>query len=189
LTPLFGKQIGDLSGGQKQLVHLASTLLGNPSFLLLDEPTVGLDIQTRKLFWDYIEKYMDENGTVFLATHYIEEAQRLATHLSVLSHGKTVAHGPVAEVVQKVTQNSPLVVELSVEKEHKEAWIGSLKKLGLSPQKSGEHILWPTEKAGDELGKVSELAKNIAGFEGLTLKKPDMEQAYNQLTHTKSPST
>jgi len=179
---LYEKNIGDLSGGQKQLVHLASTLLGNPKLLLLDEPTVGLDIDMRAQFWGYIKKYMALGGTVFLTTHYFEEALELATHVSILKEGKTVASGPMTEVLQKVTRQGPPMAQLSIEKSKRGLWLKTLQAEGLKVKKQGNDLIWSAESATRELERVSRIAQKQDGFESIQIQKPDIQQAYEQLT-------
>ncbi len=184
LTKLHGKHMGDLSGGQKQLVHLASTLIGNPSFLLLDEPTVGLDIDTRNLFWGYIKEYLQGGGTVFIATHYFEEAMQLATHVSILSAGKTVAHGPLDTVLENVALQGPAMVDLQVNAVNADRWAKTLKAAGLKVQKSAGSIAWKATTPKEELERIAHIAKEVAGFESIRFRKPDIQQAYEQLTQT-----
>ncbi len=88
-----------LSGGQKQRLALAAALLGRPEVLFLDEPAAGLDPHGRLDVWDLVRDLRDEGTTVVVTTHSFEEAERLADHLVIMSGGRTVAAGPVAEVV------------------------------------------------------------------------------------------
>lgn len=90
---LLGRVVGKLSGGQRRRIDIARALLHKPRILILDEPTTGLDPQTRKLLWDVIDRLRrQENLTVFLTTHYMEEAAE-ADYVVILDHGKIVAEG------------------------------------------------------------------------------------------------
>ncbi|MEP6798525.1 MAG: ABC transporter ATP-binding protein [Lapillicoccus sp.] len=88
-----------LSGGQKQRLALAAALVGRPEVVFLDEPTAGLDPHGRLDVYDLLEEVRDEGTTVVVTTHSFEEAERLADHLVIVSEGRTVAQGPVDEVV------------------------------------------------------------------------------------------
>ena len=90
----FQKQLyGTLSGGQKRRVDIARALLANPDILFLDEPTTGLDIQTRKSIWDLLYRLQrDEGMTIILTTHYLDEADE-ADQLYIIDHGKVIAQG------------------------------------------------------------------------------------------------
>jgi len=96
------------SGGMKRRLEIARGLLHQPKVLFLDEPTLGLDPQTRNHIWNYIINLNKENGiTVFFTTHYMEEAQKVAGRIAVIDHGQIVAQGTVAELEQK-TQTDTL---------------------------------------------------------------------------------
>lgn len=82
-----------LSGGQRQRVFLALALLGNPDLLFLDEPTTGLDPQSRQIFWTHIKGLKREGRTVVLTTHYLEEAEQLCDHVIILNKGTILAQG------------------------------------------------------------------------------------------------
>ena len=87
------------SGGMKRRLEVARALLHKPRILFLDEPTIGLDPQTRNSIWSYIQQLSVEEGvTVFFTTHYMEEADRVAAEVAVIDHGKIVAQGAPAEL-------------------------------------------------------------------------------------------
>ncbi|MGD9647711.1 MAG: ABC transporter ATP-binding protein, partial [Pirellulales bacterium] len=80
-----------LSGGQKQRLAVATALVGDPELLFLDEPTTGLDPQSRRQLWDIIRRFRDEGRTVLLTTHYMDEAERLCDRVAVVDHGRVIA--------------------------------------------------------------------------------------------------
>lgn len=95
------------SGGMKRRLEIARGLIHHPRILFLDEPTVGLDPQTRNLIWDYIKELnKNEHITVFFTTHYMEEAERSAERIAIIDHGKIVAEGSPAELRQKTKTES-----------------------------------------------------------------------------------
>jgi len=85
--------VGKLSGGQRQRLALACALVGDPEILFLDEPTTGLDPQSRRQVWDLVSAYKARGGTVLLTTHYMEEAERLCDRVAVVDHGKIIQQG------------------------------------------------------------------------------------------------
>jgi len=90
------------SGGMKRRLEIARGLLHTPAILFLDEPTVGLDPQTRNHIWSYIKKLNKERGlTVFFTTHYMDEVERTADHVAIIDHGKMVANDTVEGIIQK----------------------------------------------------------------------------------------
>ena len=98
LTDLRDRRFGELSGGQRQRVLFAIAICGNPDLLFLDEPTVGLDVEARRLMWTQIRSLVARGKTVLLTTHYLNEADALADRILVLQHGSMVAEGTPAEV-------------------------------------------------------------------------------------------
>ena len=102
IADVADRRFGQLSGGQRQRVLFALAICGNPDLLFLDEPTVGLDVEARHLFWDAIRVLVAEGRSVLLTTHYIEEADALAHRVVVLQRGRIVADGTPAEVKRRV---------------------------------------------------------------------------------------
>lgn len=95
------------SGGMKRRLEIARGLLHHPKILFLDEPSLGLDPQTRKHLWSYIVKTNKAEGmTVFMTTHYMEEAEKIADRIAVIDHGKIIALGTAKELEKKTKQNS-----------------------------------------------------------------------------------
>ena len=92
-------RVDKLSGGMRRRLLIARALVHRPRLVLLDEPTVGLDPQVRQELWALIDALRHEGTTILMSTHYIEEAQRLADTVLIMSHGKAVAAGPPAELV------------------------------------------------------------------------------------------
>jgi ABC-2 type transport system ATP-binding protein len=98
LEKLADRKFGELSGGQKQRVLFALALCGDPDLLLLDEPTVGLDVEARRLLWNEIRALARRGKTVLLTTHYLQEADALADRVAVINEGQIVAQGTPAEI-------------------------------------------------------------------------------------------
>ena len=93
------RRVDKLSGGMRRRLLIARALVHRPRLVLLDEPTVGLDPQVRQELWALIDRCAREGTTILMSTHYIEEAQRLADTVLIMSHGSAVAAGPPAELV------------------------------------------------------------------------------------------
>ena len=97
------KRVGTYSGGMKRRLQLVAALVHMPKVLFLDEPTVGLDIQTRTRIWDYISRLNDEQGvTIFMTTHYLEEADKLSDIVAIMDHGKIKMAGTPAELKESL---------------------------------------------------------------------------------------
>ena len=98
-----------LSGGQRQRLALAVALVGRPELLLLDEPSAGMDPQSRRVVWDFVDELRSEGAAILLTTHLMDEAEALADAVVVVDHGAVIARGTVAELTR-----STGVVRLSV---------------------------------------------------------------------------
>jgi ABC-2 type transport system ATP-binding protein len=94
--------VGKLSGGQRQRLAVATALVGNPRILFLDEPTTGLDPQSRRQLWDIIRNFQIGGGTVLLTTHYMDEAERLCDRLAIIDHGQVIAEGTPSDLIDRL---------------------------------------------------------------------------------------
>src|SRR5271168_2559632 len=94
--------VGKLSGGQRQRLAVATALVGNPKILFLDEPTTGLDPQSRSQIWDIIRKFQRGGGTSMLTTHYMDEAERLCDRLAIVDHGQVIAEGTPSQLIEQL---------------------------------------------------------------------------------------
>ena len=99
IAELASRRVGKLSGGQQQRLRFAMALVGEPDLLLLDEPTTGMDVAGRREFWGAIRNDAAAGRTVVFATHYLDEASTYADRLVLVSHGRVVADGSVADVM------------------------------------------------------------------------------------------
>src|SRR5262245_61119463 len=92
--------VGKLSGGQRQRLAIACALVGDPDILFLDEPTTGLDPQSRRQLWDLVLRFRAAGGTVVLTTHYMEEAERLCDRVAIIDHGRIIKEGSPADLIR-----------------------------------------------------------------------------------------
>jgi ABC-2 type transport system ATP-binding protein len=95
-------RVGTLSGGQKQRLAIACALVGDPELLFLDEPTTGLDPQSRRQLWGLIEEFRATGRTIVLTTHYMDEAERLCERVAIVDHGHVIALGTPAELIESI---------------------------------------------------------------------------------------
>ncbi len=103
-----------LSGGQRQRLALACALVGEPEILFLDEPTTGLDPQSRRQVWDLVSDYRARGGTVLLTTHYMEEAERLCDRVAIVDHGRVIREGSPRELIVRQPGASGRSVEFEI---------------------------------------------------------------------------
>jgi ABC-2 type transport system ATP-binding protein len=98
LEQIKDRRFGELSGGQRQRVLFALAICGNPDIVFLDEPTVGLDVEARRMLWEQIRKLVSGGKTILLTTHYLQEADALADRVIVINQGQIIAEGTPAEI-------------------------------------------------------------------------------------------
>ena len=115
--------VSKLSGGQQQRLAVACALICKPELLFLDEPTTGLDPQSRRQLWDLVHDFKSKGGTVVLTTHYMEEAHRLCDRVAVVDHGRIIALGTPSELIAAL--GAEHVVEFAVENDDRgiDSWL------------------------------------------------------------------
>ncbi|WP_082567736.1 ATP-binding cassette domain-containing protein [Pelomonas sp. Root1217] len=173
ITALASRPYGKLSGGQKRQVQFAIAICGRPKVLFLDEPTVGLDIQARELMWANIRALLREGCSILLTTHYLEEAEALATRVAVLGKGRVIASGSVAEMRALVSRRH-IRCETSLVPGDVRQWPGVV-------DVSCDH---------DQLAIVATDAETVvrrllaadAGLSRLEVKQAGLNDAFNALT-------
>jgi ABC-2 type transport system ATP-binding protein len=118
LTEKADSWVGKLSGGQRQRLAVATALVGNPKILFLDEPTTGLDPQSRRQLWDTIREFQKSGGTVLLTTHYMDEAERLCDRLAIIDHGQIIAEGTPADLIDRLGGHHMVEFEINDNSPH-----------------------------------------------------------------------
>jgi len=160
VVDLAKRQYGKLSGGQKRRCDIARALINTPKILFLDEPTTGLDPQTRKVVWETIIKLQKENNmTIFLTTHYMEEANS-ADYVIVIDNGKIAAKGTPIELKEQFA-NDKLILSYTNKKEIKEI----LTKNKIDFIESATNITIKLEKTIDSLPIIQLCKQYITAFE------------------------
>jgi ABC-2 type transport system ATP-binding protein len=165
-----------LSGGQQRRLDVGMALIGDPELLFLDEPTTGFDPSARRQAWDVIAGLRDLGKTVFLTTHYMDEAQRLADRVTIIARGETVATGTPEDLGDRESQPAKVCFRLPQGVDAGEAPGGGTVGEG------GEIVLSTTSPVGllNELTGWA-LARGIE-LEGLEVTRPTLEDIYLELT-------
>lgn len=199
LEGLEDRKFGELSGGQKQRVLFALALAGNPDLVFLDEPTVGLDVESRRAMWAQIRALAAQGKTVLLTTHYLEEADALATRIVVINKGRVVCEGTPAEVKAMgaglaagaafSATNKPAVVKLircetTLQSGHLLAMPGVLRVEG-----DGARVTVTSSEPEATLREMLALDSKLGGLEVVAPALEDAFLALTQDSHASAPMT
>ena len=170
----FQKQLyGTLSGGQKRRADIARALLSNPDILFLDEPTTGLDIQTRKSIWDLLYRLQrDEGMTIILTTHYLDEADE-ADQLYIIDHGEVIAQGSATEIKSEYASN---LLKICFKDKQVEKFLP--KNMPVEKENEFEYSLY-SENQLEAIDYLTQVREKIAGFE---FRPGTMDDAFIALT-------
>ncbi|MGT2907702.1 ABC transporter ATP-binding protein [Streptococcus dentiloxodontae] len=170
LSGFLGQKYGTLSGGQRRRVDIARALLNKPDLLFLDEPTTGLDIQTRQMIWQLLYRLKKEQGlTIFLTTHYLEEAEN-AEVTYVIDHGKILAQGTAFDLVKEYAKSQLLL---------KVADPTSLAALPFSLKETEAGYLIEGLSSQEVIGLLGKYREAIADFE---FKQGTINEAFIAIT-------
>jgi ABC-2 type transport system ATP-binding protein len=173
LENLSDRKFGDLSGGQKQRVLFALAICGDPDLLFLDEPTVGLDVEARRMLWDEIRRMVSRGKTVLLTTHYLQEADALADRVAVINQGEIIAQGTPSEIKAKTAgKRIRCVTSLSV---------NALRQIpGVTEVKEDREAVELHATEAESI--VRELLARDARLTGLEVTSAGLEEAFLALT-------
>ena len=181
LTHLRNKadaRFNTLSGGLKQRLGIAAALVNDPEVVFLDEPTTGLDPHARRAVWDVLKGLKDRGKTVFLTTHYMEEAELLADTVAIISKGRIVATDSPARLTEKHANHIRLTLKSS-----DAAAPGLIRKMGFEPTRtSDESICVPVNNADDVRAILGEIERAGLSLRGMDVRKPNLEEVFLKLT-------
>ncbi len=171
----------NLSGGLKKRLAIATALVNDPEVVFLDEPTTGLDPRARRDMWNLIQGLKEEGKTIFLTTHYMDEAEVLADTVSIINQGKIIAMGSPSELISKYGGKTVLIVE-----EGGEAAYDSLSQTlsDVRLENDGD-VLAPIKKKPDLPNAILTLNKSKAEFAELIVRRPTLEDVFLNLTGKK----
>jgi ABC-2 type transport system ATP-binding protein len=174
--------VGKLSGGQKQRLAVATALIANPKVLFLDEPTTGLDPQSRRQLWDIVRQFQKRNGTVLLTTHYMDEAERLCDRLAIIDHGQIIAAGTPSELIERLTGHH--IVEFAVSDDASNIGDAWAKLPGVQSVRADDGLfsLRVNEPHETIPALLAEVQRQHAKLVHLTTRQASLEDVFVQLT-------
>ena len=176
--------ISKLSGGQKQRVAVACALVGNPELVFLDEPTTGLDPQARRQLWDVVTDIKQAGNTIFLTTHYMDEAEKLCDRVAVVDHGKVIATGSPHDLIARL--GGEHVIEFSLEGNGDRVVdaesFSSIEGVTKSVEEAGRYLLTVSESHRSLPSCLDLLAKRNLQLKSLTTRHVNLEDVFVNLT-------
>jgi len=173
LEKLSDRKFGELSGGQKQRVLFALAICGDPDMLFLDEPTVGLDVEARRMLWDEIRRLVSRGKTVLLTTHYLQEADALADRVAVINKGEIIAEGTPSEIkAQTAGKRIRCITSLNINTLRQIAGVTEVKE---DREAMELHV-------GEAEAVLRELLALDARLSGLEVTSAGLEEAFLALT-------
>ncbi len=172
LSEFLDRDTHQLSGGQRQRLLLAIALINDPEVLFLDEPTTGLDPQSRRNFWDLIHSIKAEGKTIVLTTHYMEEAYELCDQIAIMDHGRIIAQDTPRALLKKHFDESVLSLPLEDIPD-----LGQLEQLTLHPRNGKVEI-----SSTDVNATIQVLIQNGIPLTHLQIRSPTLEDLFLQLT-------
>ncbi len=173
-------RVGKLSGGQKQRLAVACALVSDPELLFLDEPTTGLDPQARLSLWDIVEKFRERGGTILLTTHYLEEATRLCDRVAIMDHGKVIALGTPAELIESL--GAEQIVEFSVTNELAEDALTNLPAVNQLHKRGEVYAATVADIAVAMPALLAEIKRQQSELVTLTTHQATLEDVFVSLT-------
>ena len=168
----------NLSGGQQQRLALALALVNDPEIVFLDEPTTGLDPQSRRALWETIHNLKENNKTVILTTHYMEEAEALCHRVGIIDHGKIIALGTPGDLVNQLEGLSTITTSTHLPVED----IQEFQNVGKA-EHDGELIRIQTSDISTTLSNLMELSKRVkVSLKDIHISQPSLEDVFLHLT-------
>jgi ABC-2 type transport system ATP-binding protein len=172
-----------LSGGEKRKLGIALSLVNNPELLFLDEPTTGLDPKARRDLWSLIDTIRDKGTTIFLTTHYLDEAEKLSDDVSIMHKGKIIAHGKPDELVERFGKSTIIVLEGAGK-----AGLDKLRKIGIEAtldEIDDRNVLVTVKKHSEMKSVMATLANSDVTMEDIHTRRESLEDVFLNLIGSK----
>ena len=173
-----GDAAGKLSGGMKRRLNMAAGIIHRPRVVLMDEPTVGVDPQSRNRIFEMIEALRDGGTAVLYTTHYMEEAERLCDRIAIIDHGRIIAEGTKEELVRgSFGTRSEVAARFTGNQEAIAAWVQE--RSGHLSEGTAQFTI---ERPAEIAAILDEAASNGIGVEDVSLRRPNLESVFLHLT-------
>ncbi len=181
LTAKRDSKIRQLSGGMKRRFQIAKSLVNDPDILILDEPTAGVDVELRRMLWNYLRELHSKGKTILLTTHYIEEAEQLCEKVSIIDEGKIVIEGTPAELIRSLGKGG-VEVQVSGWEDAMEDRLSNM-TFAYEPSEDGGRVIFTVDNPEKALtGIVGALSSNGCSIHEVKVTKSSLEDVFIELT-------
>ena len=180
IVGLRGRQkepVRQFSGGMKRRLNIAAALLHDPEFLILDEPTVGVDPQSRNQIFETLETLIAAGKTMLYTTHYMEEVERLCKKVAIMDGGKIIAYDDISTLLNSLAIDRRVVIETS-----DAIALDSQLDSSMEPLQNGRRLSLRLSDIGKQLPEVLETVRSLGTIERVSTDTPTLEQVFLQLT-------
>ena len=175
-------RVGALSGGQKQRLALACALVGDPELLFLDEPTTGLDPQSRRQLWQLIEGFKADGRSILLTTHYMDEAERLCDRVAIVDHGRMIALGAPQALIARLEAEHVVEFALAEPSAIDESLLRAIDGVCAAERRNGTYRLQVSELHRAMPSLLAELRRQGAQLAELRTHSATLEDVFVSLT-------
>ncbi len=185
LTEVKDKKAGTFSGGMKRRLNIACGIAHNPQLIIMDEPTVGIDPQSRNLILENVKKLNEKGATVIYTTHYMPEVEEICNKITVIDHGKTIAAGTKQEIIEKLGKKIKVFVTYKEGENRLDAIADTLRKTdGVSSVKAADStlIIKHHENVTVMEDIISASVENGAAIVNIVSEEPSLEEVFLTLT-------
>ncbi|MCZ6835081.1 MAG: ABC transporter ATP-binding protein [Planctomycetota bacterium] len=180
LADRANEQTQTYSGGMKRRLNIACSILHKPEILLLDEPSVGVDPQSRQRIWEMLDQLKQDGTSILLTTHGLEEAQLVCDSIVIIDHGKVIASGTFTELLQKtIGTKRKILIHASLDEQQRKA-LDSIKDIQLS--EDGTIECHAQDIASDLHNLLDQLRKEGIGIDDLHVQSPSLQEVFIHLT-------
>ncbi|MFW5981870.1 MAG: ABC transporter ATP-binding protein [Halanaerobiaceae bacterium] len=172
-----------LSGGQRHRLAVALAVVSNGDIIFLDEPTTGLDPQSRRQLWDLILELKERGKTIYLTTHYMDEAERLCDNLVIVDHGKVIARGRPEDLIKQHFQEDAIEFRNTAFSSEELEGIGELSEVSKMNIAKEKKIILYSKNASQTISDLMAYGQNLnKRVEGIELRKASLEDLFLKLT-------
>lgn len=172
------------SGGMSRRLNIACALVHEPKFIIMDEPTVGIDPQSRNFILKSIKELADKGTTILYTTHYMEEVQNICTRILIMDEGRIIAQGTLEDLVSRIQYEEKIIINVNNPAEDLRDKLKAIQGIKNIYVNETEYIIVSSSGSGN-LNRVLEVAQKYGGVSGIVAEKPTLEDVFLTLTGKK----